>query len=527
MPAAKGKPKAASQARPRPKTKPAASKSSRPAATAKKAKPAKGAPAVVRPAAKKVALPVGKTIVVKSVPKSAPAPPPVAEIPRAVARPSATPKGDGDFSVAGQIYQRGKLVPAVLHIDTVSGRIVRIAKTTQLETHLDFGKRAILPGAIDIHVHFREPGHTHKEDILSGSTAAAFGGVTGYIDMPNTLPTTISLRTLKDKLATMARRSVVDYGAWAGGTWYTEELPKMLQYAAGVKTYLGASTGDLLLEDMERLRAIFTACATAGRPAVLHAESQRVLQQMRRNETMLADHDHTRPPLAEVEAIYDAMKAGVGLKKPPKVHIAHIASADAVQAATPSGFSMGVCPHHLLLDTDSSLTHAYGKMNPPLRSPASRQALWSLFAAGKIPILESDHAPHTKAEKEDSFHSAPSGVPGVETMVPLLLAQVQAGHVELARVVEAASMNPAKLLGATDRGELEAGMRADFAVYDLAHPTKVVAADLHSKCGWTPFAGHKAVFPSHTYLAGHPIVQEGELVAQPGTGRSILPQPRE
>jgi dihydroorotase len=229
-----------------------------------------------------------------------------------------------------------------------------------------------------------------------------------------------------------------------------------------------------------------------------------------------------RPPLAEVEAIYDAMKAMATLKKTPLVHIAHAASPDAVEAATAAKFSIGVCPHHLLLDTDVQLRHAYGKMNPPLRSPAAKQALWKLFAGGKIPILESDHAPHTSVEKEDNFHAAPSGVPGVETMLPLMLAQAKAGKVDLRTVVDAATVNPANLLGVKDRGALEPGLRADFAVYEWK-PTKVVGDDLHSKCGWTPFEGHNAIFPTHTFLAGNPVIEERELVAAPGSGRSILP----
>lgn len=446
---------------------------------------------------------------------------------KAAVKPTRQDKGDADLSVAGQVYQRGKLVPGVLHIDTGTGRIVRVSKSATLGRHLDFGARAILPGALDLHVHFREPGHTHKEDFASGSTAAAFGGVTGFVDMPNTLPATVTLRAVREKLALAAQKSVVDYAVWAGGSWYMGELPQMLRHAAGVKSFLGATTGDLLLEDMERLRVILAAAGAAGKPAVLHAESQRVLQQLRRSEASLHDHDITRPPLAEVEAIYDAMKAIAGMKKPPKVHIAHIASPDAVQAARAAGFSMGACPHHLLLDTASPLGHAYGKMNPPLRSPETRKALWKLFADGHIPILESDHAPHTQAEKEDSFHAAPSGVPGVETMVPLLLAQAKAGKVDLGTVVEAVAANPARLLGLTDRGALEAGMRADFAVYDLKRPSKVQGSLLHSRCGWSPFEGHAAIFPTHTFLAGHPIVQEGELVAQPGAGRSLVAQPRE
>jgi dihydroorotase len=491
----------ARKARPKPKAAPSKAQASRP--KPRKANPKKS---------------TSKPKVAQSKPAARPA--------KAVkpAKTMAVASRGADLSVAGQIYQRGKLVPGILHIDTQKGRIVSLAKSTRLATHLDLGNRAILPGAIDIHVHFREPGHTHKEDFTTGSTAAAFGGVTGYVDMPNTLPATISARTLKEKLALAQKKSLVDYAAWAGGTWYTGELPEMLKWAVGVKTYLGASTGDLLLEDQARFAEILTAAGREGAPVALHCESQRILQQLRRNEGTLEDHDLARPPLAEVEAIYDAMKALAGIKKAPPVHIAHIASPDAVAAASTARFSLGACPHHLLIDTTVGLSHAYGKMNPPLRNPTVRKALLEAFAAGKIPILESDHAPHTKVEKEDNFHNAPSGVPGVETMVPLMLAQVN-GKLPLQRVVDAVTIGPAQLLGLKDRAVLEPGMRADFAVYDLKHPTKVDSGELHSKCGWSPYDGLKAVFPTHTFLAGNAVVQDGQLVGKPGMAGPLKPLP--
>ncbi|MEA3191138.1 MAG: dihydroorotase [Thermoplasmata archaeon] len=479
-------------------------------------KPAKAAKAKPRPKPKAVAKPIKKTPVKVAAPKPA-----TRTVKAAGGVASRDTDGDADLSIAGQIYRGGKLTDGVLHIDTRTGRIVRVAKSTTLATHHDFGTAAILPGAIDLHVHFREPGHTHKEDLTTGSVSAAFGGVTGFVDMPNTLPATTTLRALKDKLALAAQKSVVDYAAWAGGSWYTGDLPEMLKLAAGVKTYLGATTGDLLLEDMARFQAIVQAAGAAGRPVALHAESQRVLQQLRRNEASLQEHDMFRPPMAEVEAIYDAMKAVATTKKPPQIHIAHTASAEAVEAARTAKFSLGVCPHHLLLDTNVPLTHAYGKMNPPLRGPAARKQLWDLFAAGRIPILESDHAPHTGIEKEDNFHAAPSGVPGVETMVPLMMAQAKAGKVDLKVVVDAATRNPAQLLGLDDRGSLEPGLRADFAVYDMK-TVKVEAKKLHAKCGWTPFEGHNAIFPSHTFLAGRAVVEDHDLVAAPGTGKPMV-----
>ncbi len=422
-------------------------------------------------------------------------------------------------SFGGQIYRNGKLTKGILHVE--DGIITKIARTATMDDHHDFGDRAILPGAIDVHVHFREPGSTHKEDLHSGSVGAAFGGVTGFVDMPNTLPPTTTPKLLREKHRLAAEKAVVDYGFWAGATWYTGDVAEMLQWAVGVKAYLGATTGDLLLEDPGAFRDMLRICGEAGRPVILHCEAQRILEQYRRTEMELSDHDAGRPPLAEVESIYDVMKAVTGLKTAPPVHVAHIASADAVQAATAAKFSRGVCPHHLLLDTETfEGPPGTGKMNPPLRGVAQREALWKAFLEGKVAIVESDHAPHTNAEKSEPFHQVPAGVPGVETMVPLLLAT----DAPLATVVDAVTTAPAQLLGLEDRGRLEVGMRADFAVYDLETTTPVEGKKLHSKCGWTPYEGMAAVFPSHTYLRGNPVIEDGILVAKAG-GESLIDLP--
>ncbi|MGB1586201.1 MAG: dihydroorotase [Thermoplasmatota archaeon] len=423
---------------------------------------------------------------------------------------------------AGRIYQNGELVPGVLHVE--DGRITQIAPPGPAD--VDFGDKAILPGAIDIHVHFRDPGATHKEDWQTGTTAAAFGGVTAVVDMPNTAPPTTTMKALKEKLSLAQEKAVVDYAAWCGATWYLDDLPEMLNYTPGIKIYLGATTGDLLAEDGNRVKEAIRICGEAGKPVLLHCEAQRVLDQYRRTEQKLEDHHTTRPPLAEVEAIYDIMKALPGMKKIPLVHVCHIASADAVRAAQAAKFSRGVCPHHILLDHVGCCDHnpGKGKMNPPLRDPAARQALWQAFADGHIPILESDHAPHTKTEKAEDFHKVPAGVPGVETLLPVMLAKAVAGEVSFPLVVEAATRAPADLLGLSDRGRLEVGARADFAVYDLV-PQPIDESKLHSKCGWSPFDGMDAIMPSHTYLAGEAIVADGTLLAKPGSGQPLFPLP--
>lgn len=411
-------------------------------------------------------------------------------------------------SFSGNIFHDGKLQHLTMHVD--GGHIVKFGEP--LEDHTDFGDAWILPGGIDVHVHFRDPGATHKESIRSGSISAAMGGVTAFVDMPNTLPPTTTLKAVLEKQELM-QQSVVDWGMWAGGTWYTQELPEMFKHCVGVKTYLGATTGDLLLEDDKAFMQILDHAGVAGVPVALHCEAQRVLRRNARNEENLVDHDVCRPPMAEVEAIYDVMKVLPRVKHKPRIHIAHAASKEAVQAASTAGFSLGVCPHHMFLDTSLDIEPAsFGKMNPPLRNAASREALFDAFNRGLVPIIESDHAPHTKAEKLELFHKAPSGVPGVETLIGLLLAKVVRGDVSLAHVVEATSTNPALLLGLSNRGVLDIGMRADFAVYPANGVKPLTAADLHSACGWTPYEGMDCLLPQHTYLRGEAVVTDRKLV---------------
>lgn len=429
-------------------------------------------------------------------------------------------------SFAGQVYRNGKLSKGILHVE--DGVITKVARTVTASDHTDFGDKVLLPGALDVHVHFREPGATHKEDLTSGSTSAAFGGVTAFVDMPNTLPPTTTVRLVREKLRLAAEKSVVDYGFWGGSTWYTGEVEEMLRWTPGMKVFLGATTGDLLLEENQALKEVLQYCGKAGKPVILHCEAQRILQQYRRNEVELEHHDAARPPLAEVEAIYDVMKTMPGIKPAPPVHIAHVASHDAAQAAAAARFSLGVCPHHLLLShEDWAQPRGFGKMNPPLRSQERRARLWEDFTAGRIPLLESDHAPHTKTEKDDIFPNVPAGIPGVETMLPLMLARAQAGDVELATVIDAATKAPAALLGLDDRGKLEKGMRGDFAVYDLEDVQEIDPKALHSKCGWSPFGGHEAVFPTHTYLRGEAVVEDRAFVGSPGAGQSLVDLPEE
>lgn len=386
------------------------------------------------------------------------------------------------------------------------------------EATLELGDLVILPGAIDPHVHFRDPGHPEKEDFGSGTRAAALGGVTTVLDMPNTVPPVTTRTALVDKKARAQAKAVVDFGLFAGLDEKGDAL-SILPDAVALKIYLGSTTGDLLVRDDAVIRRALEAAANARRTVVLHAESQACLD---RHADLVgkdyASHSASRPGECEVEAIARVAKLSEGIGH-SRVHVAHLSSAEGLAALAKTAFSAEVTPHHLLFDAARLTTGAF-KMNPPLRAHQDTQALWAALTDGRIPCLASDHAPHTPAEKSASDQRrCPSGVPGVQTMVPLMLA----AGLPLARVAQA-STAAARIFGLARKGTISPGNDADFAAYDLADVRPVRARDMASKAGWTPFEGLPAVFPKHVFVRGRAVVRDGVLVDALPAGRLVATQ---
>jgi len=380
-----------------------------------------------------------------------------------------------------------------------------------------FTSGLLLPAGIDMHVHFRDPGAPQKEDFQTGTTAAAFGGIALVVDMPNTDPVTSTVDAYEAKLRAVRRKAVVDFGLAAGVD------AKLRVFELGrrpllYKLYAGPTTGDMLVEDEATWIEAARRATELGRPMSVHAEHPRLLEEARERAGPPDDpasHTRARPERAETAALAVLARAGGAL-----VHVAHASHPNTLAAARRHGFSAEVAPHHLFLSTDDlPKLGAYGKMNPPLRDPRARTTLLAAFAADANVAAASDHAPHTIQEKEAGFAGAPSGVPGVETMYPMLLAAAFAGEFPIARAVEACASRPADILGLR-RGRLEVGFAADFIhVTDTREPVR--AERLHSRCGWTPFEGREAVFPQSVYVRGRPVVQDGELVAAPGDGAAV------
>jgi dihydroorotase len=375
---------------------------------------------------------------------------------------------------------------------------------------IEAGERLLLPGAVDAHVHFREPGALHKETWRTGSRSAAAGGVTTVVDQPNTDPPTTT-GAAYDQKDLCARHAHVDYGINGGVTadWDPETLFDRPLFALG-EVFLADSTGDMGIDGALFEDAVHRAVA-ADVPVTVHAEDATLFDEAARDaagDGVGADADADawsayRTAEAEIAAVERAVEIGVDAGA--RLHVAHTSTPEAVDvvADAPDTVTCEVTPHHCLLSrADLDDLGTFGRMNPPLRTEERRAALYERVVDGRVDLIATDHAPHTRAEKEATLLDAPSGVPGVETMVPLLLAETLDGPLTVERVRDLTAAAPARTFGLERKGRIEGGMDADLALYDLNRTGSVSGEWLHSKCGWTPFEGFDGVFPEWTLVRG-------------------------
>jgi dihydroorotase len=413
----------------------------------------------------------------------------------------------------GRVYFDGRLQNVDLWIR--DGKIASLGGNYQAEETIDARGRIVLPGAIDLHVHFRDPGYTFKEDWETGSTSAVAGGVTTVVDQPNTDPPTWDDRSYRMKLEIAERRSVVDF-CLNGGPGQVKKLAE-----------LGAAAiGEIFIYDHEEdeLQKILDETAKAGLLPTIHAEDREVirentepLREMREPEL----YSLARPNLAESKAIENV------LDMTDRAHICHLSTSEGlnlVKAAKRKGkkVSCEVAPHHLLFTKrDWRRQGTFLKMNPPLRDFRDKDALWDGLRKGDVDVVASDHAPHLPEEKRDEIWDAPPGVPGVETMLPLMLVAVRSNLLSLDRMVDALSRRPAKIFGLASKGRIAVGMDADLAIIDPRAASDIRADRLHSGAEWTPYEGRRALFPEITMIRGEVVYAEGERVAKPGFGRNL------
>jgi dihydroorotase len=404
------------------------------------------------------------------------------------------------------------------------GKISRIAKILKGEQAYDARNLLALPGIIDSHVHFRDMGQEEKEDWLSGSKAAIYGGVTTVVDMPNTDPPTFDEESFKIKLTVARNRSMVDFAINGGVSDNLKELPVLWRRGALAfgEIFMAMSTGGYSV-DVPTLRAALIEIKKMGATASIHAEDEALIS--RRAGELAGDHgadvySRMRPREAEINAVRDAIH--LEHETGAAMHITHISTAKTVELLRGEPITCDVTPHHLLLNTRHwDKLKAYAKMNPPLRSGNDVEALWEAVRSGDIDVLASDHAPHTKDEKAVDVKVAPAGVPGVETMVPLMLKEVAAGRLPLQRFIDMTSANPARIFGIAGKGRIEEGFDADLVLVNMGAKRLIQGYQLHGKAGWTPYEGFDAVFPAAVMQRGELLLDDKEFYGRRGAGKFI------
>jgi len=374
----------------------------------------------------------------------------------------------------------------------------------------------VLPGVIDSQVHFREPGLEHKEDLESGSRSAVLGGVTAVFEMPNTNPNTDTTERVMDKLKRAHHRMWCDHAFYVGATGdNAEQLGELerIPGTAGVKIFMGASTGSLLVADDEALARVL---AHGSRRVAIHSEDEARMN-ARKGERVTGDPS-SHPVWRDDESAMKATRRIVKLAREAgrRIHVLHITTPAELEflSANKDIATCEVTPQHLTLWAEDAYPRlgTYAQMNPPIRSAAHREGLWHWLRQGVPDVLGSDHAPHTREEKAKVYPDSPSGMPGVQTLVPLLLDHVANGRLTLQRFIDLTSAGPQRVFGLSGKGRIAVGYDADFTVVDLKARWTMEGDWLASRCGWSPFEGQTVTGrPVGTIIRGHRVMWEAQL----------------
>lgn len=408
---------------------------------------------------------------------------------------------DGDFLLGDVEFEQGK--------------IVQIGKDLSSERDaIDATGLTLLPGVIDPQVHFREPGLEHKEDLFTASCACARGGVTSFLEMPNTKPLTTTQAALDDKLHRAAEKCLVNYGFFMGAT--AEQLPDLLTATPtpGIKIFMGSMHGALLVDQEKVLEEIF---ADGDRLIAVHAEDQARIADRRQQFAGITDpaiHSQIQDNQAALNATQLALK--LAKKYQRRLHILHLSTAEEAELLRqekPAWVTAEVTPQHLLLNTSAYATiGTQAQMNPPLRSPHDNEILWQALLDGVLDFIATDHAPHTLAEKSQLYPNSPSGMPGVETSLALMLTQAQQGRCTVAQVANWMSTAVAQAYGIPNKGTIAPGEDADLVLVDLNNYKPVLREELQTKCGWSPFEGWNLTgWAQVTIVGGQVAYDRGKL----------------
>jgi dihydroorotase len=419
----------------------------------------------------------------------------------------------------GTVVNQDGIGPA--DIGVRDGKIVALGdlSTRDAAKTIDATGLTILPGVIDSQVHFREPGMEHKEDLASGARAAVLGGVTTVFEMPNTNPLTTNADALADKIRRATGRMACDFAFWFGATAENvgdladaERLPG----SAGIKMFMGSSTGDLLVDET---RHVLQVLANGRRRVAVHSEEESRLKE--RAHLRRQGDPSSHPVWRDARAALMCTERLIRLARETgrRVHVLHISTADElpILAANKDLITAEATPHHLTLSAEEY--HTLGtliQMNPPVREALHRDAIWNGLRGGIIDVLGSDHAPHTLEEKSATYPASPSGMTGVQTLVPIMLDHVNAGRLTLQRLVDLTSHGPNRIFGIAGKGRIAIGYDADLTIVDLKEQRTIMNGWIASKPGWTPYDGKLVTgWPKGTIVRGMRVMWEDEIIGTP------------
>lgn len=429
------------------------------------------------------------------------------------------------------IVKRGTLVNhngiGESDIGILNGKIAAIGdlKTASAAQTIDAKGLHILPGLIDTQVHFREPGLEHKEDLETGANSAVLGGICSVFEMPNTNPTTSTPEDLADKIKRATGRMSCDFAFYAGATNDNiETLPDLERQigCAGIKVFMGSSTGNLLVKDDENVGRILSKIS---RRAAFHSEDEFILEEekkfVRANDP--TSHYEARSARAALSCTTRLVRLARENKK--RIHVLHVSTAEEMEFLKDHKdlVSIEVLPNHLAFygpDIYQKIGNL-AQQNPPIREKHHNEALWAAVQNGLVDILGSDHAPHTIEEKSRPYPASPSGTPGVQTMLPYMLTMVNEGRISLLRVLDLLAHGPNRVFGIANKGRMAIGYDGDLTIVDLKKRVVFEKSMVGSRCGWSPFEGFEFNgFPTHTIVRGNLVMENGEIIKK-GLGAPI------
>ena len=409
--------------------------------------------------------------------------------------------------------------PVIADVAVCEGRILGIGSYPDAARRIDCTGLDVLPGVIDSQVHFREPGLEHKEDLESGSRAAVMGGVTAVFEMPNTSPNTDSVMRVHDKLERAHHRMYCDHAFYVGATAdNAEELGELerIPGTAGVKIFMGASTGSLLVAEDDQLARVL---AHGRRRVAIHAEDEARMNARKgeRVEGDPASHPVWRDDESAMLATRRILRLAREARRP--IHVLHVTTPAELEliARHRDVATCEVTPQHLTLAAEDAYPSlgTFAQMNPPIRSAAHRDGLWHWLRQGVPDVLGSDHAPHTREEKAKTYPASPSGMPGVQTLLPLMLDHVAKGRMTLERLIDMTSSGVQRVFGLVGKGRIAVGYDADFTVIDRKGRFTVTEDWVESRCGWSPFTGMELEGRVvGTIVRGQSAMWEGQLANQ-------------